>query len=295
MNESSGLTRIPFGQRDADGQLIDVHEAERGAHCGCHCPSCGTPLIARQGEEKVWHFAHRTRGDELFPDHACAYSFFVSIRLMARQLLSAGQALALPAATGQVEREAKELGLRRARVYRIAPGGVVVLSQVELEPRRGGVTLDLCGRVHDAELLVVFSHPGRSLPERVRALRGERLGVLAIDLQRLALDFATARTCQQSYHDLLSQFLAQETAARQWLFHPREARMRARALAALDAEIADERRARAAPVDCHCLFCGTRWRETAGEVHACRRCGTHLGTRVSAVRPPAEPAVFALH
>jgi hypothetical protein len=118
--------------------------------------------------------------------------------------------------------------------------------------------------------------------------------VLAIDLRRLALDFATARTCLQSYRGLLSQFLAQETSTRQWLFHPREARMRARALAALDAEIADERRARALPVDCHCLFCGTLWQEPAGDAHACRRCGTHLGTRVSTVRPPAQPAVFAL-
>lgn len=283
MNESGRLTRVPFGQREADGQLIDVHDAARGAHCSCRCPSCRMPLIARQGDEKVWHFAHRTQGDEAIAEQACAYSFFVSVRLMARQLLAAGQTLALPAAVGQVSFEVPELGIRRERPYPITAGAVVVLNDVEIDPRRQGVTVDLSGRVRDAELLVVFSHPERAVADAVHALNGDRVGVLAVDLRPLAADFATARTRQLSYRDLLSRFLAQETASRHWLFHPREARMRARAMAELEAEIAAERWARARPVDCHCLFCGTRWREPAGVVHACRRCQTHLGTRVNAV------------
>ena len=40
-----------------DGKLIYIDEAENGLDCGCVCPSCGKPLIARQGQKNaalVW-------------------------------------------------------------------------------------------------------------------------------------------------------------------------------------------------------------------------------------------------
>lgn len=35
-----------------------IGEVGRGADCGCHCPECGSPLVARQGMANDWHFAH---------------------------------------------------------------------------------------------------------------------------------------------------------------------------------------------------------------------------------------------
>ena len=53
----------PFGLLKATGELVEVEEVEGGAACGCICPSCSTPLVARRGTEKIWHFAHESRGD----------------------------------------------------------------------------------------------------------------------------------------------------------------------------------------------------------------------------------------
>jgi hypothetical protein len=46
-----------------DGQEIFINNAKRGADCGCACLGCGQPLIARQGEERIWHFAHVLKTD----------------------------------------------------------------------------------------------------------------------------------------------------------------------------------------------------------------------------------------
>lgn len=47
-----------FAALDATGALRFIGEVERGADCGCSCPVCNSPLVARQGAANEWHFAH---------------------------------------------------------------------------------------------------------------------------------------------------------------------------------------------------------------------------------------------
>ena len=47
-----------FAALDARGAIRFVGDVPRGAACACFCPDCSSPLIARQGTEKEWHFAH---------------------------------------------------------------------------------------------------------------------------------------------------------------------------------------------------------------------------------------------
>lgn len=49
---------IPFGE--LDGRLVHVSKVERGAACGCVCPVCRVPLVARKGASKAHHFAHES-------------------------------------------------------------------------------------------------------------------------------------------------------------------------------------------------------------------------------------------
>jgi len=48
--------KTPYGERD--GVLVHISDVARGIDCGCVCPACGVPLIARKGESKRPHFAH---------------------------------------------------------------------------------------------------------------------------------------------------------------------------------------------------------------------------------------------
>lgn len=47
-----------FAAIDARGVPRYIGDVPRGAACACFCPSCGSPLVARQGVEHTWHFAH---------------------------------------------------------------------------------------------------------------------------------------------------------------------------------------------------------------------------------------------
>lgn len=47
-----------FAAVDAQGEIRFVGDVPRGAACGCFCPVCNSPLVAKQGEVNEWHFAH---------------------------------------------------------------------------------------------------------------------------------------------------------------------------------------------------------------------------------------------
>lgn len=90
------MTLIPFGQDKTTGRLVDVSDVSQGAGCNCICPSCNIPLIAKQGLVKEWHFAH-TSSHEKDDDYSlCRYSYFASLRMMIRQLLTEERKIYLP-------------------------------------------------------------------------------------------------------------------------------------------------------------------------------------------------------
>ncbi|BBE58737.1 hypothetical protein TRKP33_p0179 (plasmid) [Klebsiella pneumoniae] len=37
-------------------KFVDIASVENGLSCNCICLICGTSLIARQGQNKKWHF-----------------------------------------------------------------------------------------------------------------------------------------------------------------------------------------------------------------------------------------------
>jgi len=80
---------IPFAW-DSKGRWRDVSDVERGLKCGCVCPACRGPLVARKGDERIHHFAHHDRRE-------CRHALESSLFGMAVELLEApGAALSLP-------------------------------------------------------------------------------------------------------------------------------------------------------------------------------------------------------
>ncbi len=76
------MTLIPFAFSKTLKKLVDVDEVTRGLSCYCICPSCKMTLQAKQGEVNEHHFAHAHKAETI-----CHYSYWVSVRDMAKQIL----------------------------------------------------------------------------------------------------------------------------------------------------------------------------------------------------------------
>ena len=300
-----GLNHIPFGLRESDEAIVDVFAVKRGRECGCICPSCRTPLIARQGEEKDWHFAHASRHVYDRTARECDFSFYVSVRLMARQLIGSRLTLALPDYRNRVMQYIEDLHQTRTLDYLVTEARSVELEHVQVETRFADVAVDVKGKGGDFDFVVYLIHPGRDVPNELESLEGAKAGVVAIDLQGMAGALARVKEAGGTYSQALGEFLAKNIASKRWVYHPRNAMMRRKAGAELAQSVArevDEMRHRlsvskALPkesgpllaanknkatrqVQCECLFCGSQWDGREPGLNNCPKCGTHLGTRI---------------
>jgi len=71
-------------------QLVHVKEVSRGLACQCRCVVCNEPLMARQGEVRLHHFAHASNREPCESNHESL------LHKYAKQLITAALGLVTP-------------------------------------------------------------------------------------------------------------------------------------------------------------------------------------------------------
>ena len=64
-------------------EIVGIQKVKNGKGCNCHCIVCNSPLIARQGKKRSWHFAHDTSQGEI----DCAWSGETELHLRVKEYL----------------------------------------------------------------------------------------------------------------------------------------------------------------------------------------------------------------
>ena len=140
-----------FAGLGGDGAMRFIGEVERGAACGCRCPECGSPLVAKQGNEKEWHFAHE--GGQERPE--CEAGATNMLRRLAVEYLRAQPVLEFPSYRERVQvrslqRELTEVVAREVRI-------VGAVEWIERSPKASPVGL---ARIETGDELEIFVEIG---------------------------------------------------------------------------------------------------------------------------------------
>lgn len=80
--------KIPFGLNPDTNRLIHIEEAERGQNCGCICPHCRLPLVARKGEVREHYFAHKAG--------VCPHAHETAIHYYIKEVIEKHKLIVLP-------------------------------------------------------------------------------------------------------------------------------------------------------------------------------------------------------
>ena len=217
---------IPFGLRKLDEKFCDIADVPRGKKCGCICPSCKAPLIARQGKVNHWHFAHASR--QVFQETRsnCEFSFFVAVRMMARQTIGEQIEITLPAYRGEVSEYVANYGQRLNEQFIVAKQQKITITNMEVERSFLGIPVDVYGLVGDFNFIIYFTHRGRDIPQALRNPPDTKCGIIGVSLDRLySLYFVDGEKSMKSYLKALNDFLVNDISSKQWIFHPKFKRL----------------------------------------------------------------------
>jgi ssDNA-binding Zn-finger/Zn-ribbon topoisomerase 1 len=281
------LTLIPFGLCLTDGLLVDVFDAERGKGSGYICPSCRTPLVARKGSIKRWHFAHVTRGTYKDTASQCDFSLYTSLRMMARQVIGNEVDVALPSCTGATRHPGA--GRKRELGFVVSPAQTIRLLNVRVEDVAFGASVDIVGTIETYDFVLYLEHPGREVPANLMPplMSNERGGVVSINLYGFAQKLDSIFASGTSYKNALEKFICCETASKRWIYHPKYNRVKADLDLKLTRTSTPQVAAAVEPSQLvehgvpnfECIICRKTWSSTATASPDCPHCGANLCSR----------------
>lgn len=217
----SDLSKVPFGLRLTDEAIVDVCEVTNGSRCGCICPSCRMPLQAKQGTLKQWHFSHDSRHAHEQTKTVCNYSFYPSVRLMAKQVVGNSFQLDLPGLIGKIAYYQGVRWVLEQKEFKVTDPATVVIENPVVDTTFSGTSVDIVGTVRDFQFVIFFSQPDRVVPERLLEPENPKCGILEISLNSLDNEFIRLRSQHRTYREILTDFLQHDVASKKWLYHPR--------------------------------------------------------------------------
>lgn len=212
------MTLIPFAKDRNTGKIVSIEEVEKGKACGCICPSCNAILIARHGEQNEWHFAHDSH-EYQEATRQCEYSFYVSVAMMAKQLIEEKKSLALP----DYDCVISVIGAVSKQVYRrsicITKKSIVTFDSCEV----AGNQADVVGYIKEVPVLIYLDYPQR--PYLSYDLGSEeKQGIIVVDLEQWSARFRDLLEKPGDRKSLVD-FLFEQTDGKLWKYHPRQKRL----------------------------------------------------------------------
>ncbi|MBL6985730.1 MAG: hypothetical protein ISR72_01595 [Methylobacter sp.] len=217
----SVLNKIPFGLRESNKELVDVNDVPNGKQCGCICPSCHTPLEARQGRINVWHFGHASKGVYEKTKNKCEYSFYTSIRLMARQIIGKQIKLGLPEYKGKVPYYEGVRYLKEYKYFTVTEEKDITIDNIDVETTFSDAAVDIVGTIDKFQFVIYLSHPYRVIPESLYEPKITQCGIIEIALDSLELQFPKIKSKEKSFQEILTDFLMNNRTSKKWIYHPR--------------------------------------------------------------------------
>jgi len=187
------------------GTLVHVSTVVSGLSCGCYCSKCNNPVIAKKGQIREHHFAHKS-GTE------CAGAAETVLHLLSKEIFSELKSISIPAYD---YKRTKSFPNRKSVVHeeKLANGGNVTIDAVEIEKHLGNFKPDIVIISNGKKLIVEIAVTHKVGKIKQRKLR--KYNIPAIEI-RIPEEYALKEK------DELKYLIKNNTNIKYWLYHPKE-------------------------------------------------------------------------
>ncbi len=153
-----------------DGVIVNVSDVESGLKCGCICPACGEPLVAKKGTKMMHHFAHHT-------GHNCEYGYESSLHLAAKHILSKAKKFVIPPVYLRFDNSYKKDEL-------ICEAKEITIDKVELEKPFDGIIPDIVIYAGNKQLFVEIYVTHKIDDKKLDKLKKADISTIEINLSK---------------------------------------------------------------------------------------------------------------
>lgn len=237
-------------------EIVFVDDVETGKKCGCVCPACSSPLVAKNhGTKREHHFAHP-------PKLSCEYGYETSLHLAAKDILSKAKRMIIPPVIVEFPGSYKDDIV-------LSPEMEISIDRVELEARFEYIVPDVVVYAGKQQLFIEIFVTHKIDDHKLAKLKKRGISTIEIDLS------TTEQTISPKE---LSGVLLKSSEEKTWRYNAKAEKWRNRFYS-----VADKRptivRGSAIHVD-DCPLAVRRWRGTpyANVMRDCVNCPYHIST-----------------
>ena len=162
-----------FGQ-NMDGKIVHISEVQRGKGCNCFCLLCKERLVAKKGDKKMHHFAHRHKNIN------CKYSRESELHQLAKLIISTEKRLWIPSSEICLP-DAKAFMRKEVKLER---GGTQKVTSVELEKRIQDIIPDLIVTIGGETIVVEIFVTHQVDEQKKLIIKQMGLSCIEIDLSQ---------------------------------------------------------------------------------------------------------------
>ena len=217
-----------------NGKAIHISEVESGLKCGCVCPACGEPLVAKKGNKNLHHFAHKSGQN-------CEHGYETSLHLAAKEILSETKKIVIP-----------EVFLTFPNSYKkrekISDPKEISIDEVKLEQRYDDIIPDVVVISGGKELFVEIFVTHKIDDIKLEKLKEKKISTIEVDLSKQKKTITKEE---------LSQILLGDNDLKTWKYNDFAQRQLIRLY-----EISDKRNYNEYGVVNNCPIRSLKWKET---------------------------------
>lgn len=160
--------------------LVHVDEVPNGNACGCKCPSCKNPLMARHGLKRRHSFAHQDNSKK------CAYGLQTSLHILAKEIIKEGCEIKLPPVKYGSDTQYVDYEDYEELQKPLVDSKTIIADDVSLEKRVDDIIPDII-LVKDNELFLIEIYVTHPVDEKKKK-RIIKSGISAIEFNLSKID-----------------------------------------------------------------------------------------------------------
>ncbi|MBR2742049.1 MAG: hypothetical protein IKD89_00495 [Clostridia bacterium] len=211
------MIKLSYGIRD--GKIVHIDEIgadSRGEKCNCICPVCHKELVAKLGEVRQHHFAHKA-------NYVCndLKAQQTALHLLAKEIIKESNEIALPGWSISID---EIVGDERGTIIALEdenelpayPEGIYKYDTVEIEKRLEGIVADAFIHIDNKPCIIEIAVTNFVDEEKKKKAEKHNIAMIEIDLSRLVKEKHTKGD--------VTEAVLRDNDNREWIYNPKRMR-----------------------------------------------------------------------